>query len=85
MPAANILEIRKRALERQINNVKMALTQPTGLFETIDRMIRTTRMANKETLKSIGITLPAQAITRSAYTSIQVGERLRQLLQRLRR
>ena len=54
----DIINIRVSALQRQVENVKSLITEPRGVFETIDSMIRTARMANRETLKAIGVGVP---------------------------
>ena len=56
----NVVDVRIKALERQIDILKNAVAQPAGLFETIDAMIKTFRMANRETLQAIGIPLSGQ-------------------------
>ena len=50
----NVLDIRIKALERQIDTLKTAIAQPVGLFETIDAMIKNFRVANRETLQALG-------------------------------
>ena len=80
---AKIIEARTKALQRQIQSVKSLILEPRGVFETVDNMIKTFRYANRETLRSLGIS--AQAVTVSRYASIKAGERLRRLLERIRR
>lgn len=58
---ANIVDVRIKALERQIDILKSAIAQPRGIFETIDDMVKTFRMANRETLAALGISTGAVA------------------------
>ena len=79
----DVINIRVSALQRQVENVKSLITEPRGVFETIDSMIRTARMANRETLKTIGVGIPGvtgmklsgagilQNITRKLGTNIR--------------
>ena len=39
--------------ERQIDNVMAFVTEPRGVFETVDTMIKTFRQANKATLSAL--------------------------------
>lgn len=53
MPLGEVVDIRKRALQKQAQNVMSLIRDPVGLFETLDEMIRTFRSANRETLGAI--------------------------------
>ena len=79
----NVVDVRIKALERQIDILKNAVAQPTGLFETIDAMIKTFRMANRETLQAIGIPLGAQM--RGQILNLGILKRLEQEARLVRR
>jgi len=76
-----ILEVRMKAIQRQLNNIRSFVTQPTGIFETIDSIIKTARYANRETLRMLGIN--AQAIYK--VTEIRMPAILQNLRRRLGR
>ena len=75
---SGILEARVKALQRQLAVLERFATTPTGLFETLDMMVRNFRMANRETLRRLGLgqggAPPAPAKAR--------GQLLRELVQR---
>jgi len=52
---SKVVSTRISSAKEQIENIRTFLTQPVGVFETVDRMVRTFRRANKETLSVIGV------------------------------
>lgn len=55
MAARNILDVRMGAARSQVQNVKSFAKSPKGVFETLDRTIKTFRQANRQTLRELGI------------------------------
>ncbi len=57
MPGAGrmsaVIETRMRYLQRQIKNLQSLILQPSGIFETIDSMVKTFRMANRATMQQL--------------------------------
>lgn len=68
---SGFLDVRRRALKRQVETVRRALQSPTGLFETVDNLLRNFRLANKEIIANL-------------KTSGTRGMKLPGLLERLR-
>ncbi len=71
---AEIIQNRKRAIRRQAEILQRAASTPTGIFETIDEIVRNVRRANKETIRHL---------TRGAEFSPQILD-LRKLKERIR-
>ena len=55
---SSVIESRLRYLERQLKTMQDFVLQPTGVFETVDRMVRNFRAANRQTLMAIGVPVP---------------------------
>jgi len=76
----NIIQTRLNYVKRNINAVTSFLTQPKGIFETVDEVVKNVRMANRTTLQEltggIGIGIGAQS---------KIGQRISQILSRFRR
>lgn len=53
-----VLDAKMRSTRQQLDNIINFLTQPVGVFETIDRMIKTFRESNREALQTIGVSIP---------------------------
>jgi len=72
---SEVIQSRMRAIRRQAETLQRAATTPTGIFETIDEMVRNVRRANQETIRQL---------TRGMGFSPQVGridlERIRRKL-----
>ena len=87
--AQAIIDTRIKALQRQVMNVKNLITQPTGVFETIDNMIKTARYANRETLRNLGVAgLAGQGIVVEKFGVVgaqgPVLKRIRQVIGNLK-
>lgn len=63
---SSILEIKMSSARRQLENVKSLITQPRGVFETVDEMIKTFRSSNRRIMETVGVKIP---------TSLQVLRR----------
>lgn len=50
---SEIIQSRMRAIRRQAETLQRAATTPTGIFETIDEMVRNARRANQETIRQL--------------------------------
>lgn len=50
-----IVDVRVSSLKRQISNLRTFITEPTGIFETVDRMVKTFREANRQTIQQLGL------------------------------
>ena len=61
---ANVIDVRIKALQRQIMTLERFATTPSGIFETIDQMVKNFRMANKETMEMLmgGKTIKSQGL-----------------------
>lgn len=55
MSLAEVIDIRKRSIKRQIDNIIEFVTTPKGVFETVDEAVKIFREANRETLRALGI------------------------------
>lgn len=62
---AEVIQSRVRAIKRQAETLQRAATSPTGVFETIDEVIRNARRANQETIRQL---------TRGMGFSPQIGK-----------
>ncbi len=73
----NIIQTRLNYMRRNINTVTSFLTQPKGVFETVDEVIKNVRMANRTTLQELtgGLSVGAQG---------KIGQRIRQIVSRFR-
>ena len=84
-----LLDVRMKAFQRQIQNVKALVTEPTGIFETLDSVIKTARYANRETLKDLGVGLFGQGIILQKTSTIggngPIARTVGNLLRRFRR
>lgn len=54
-----VIEILKRGVTRQAENVRTFMTTPTGPFETLDKVVRNSRSTAREVVASVGVTIPA--------------------------
>ena len=68
---SRILDIRRRTLGRQAETLRRTLQSPSGLFESIDELIRNFRTANKEMISSL---------TRGREAGVPILDRLRRRL-----
>jgi hypothetical protein len=50
---AEIIQSRMRAIRRQAETLQRAATTPTGIFETVDEIIKNVRRANQETIRQL--------------------------------
>lgn len=56
---AGVIDVRLKALQRQIMTLERFATSPAGVFETLDQMVKNFRMANRETLAMLTGKAPA--------------------------
>lgn len=80
-----VIDVRIKALERQIENIKGFITQPKGVFETIDSMVKTFRLANQSTLRQLGISIPPVAGQAMGPGIVQSILRRGSMLERIRK
>jgi len=75
----NIIQTRLNYVRRNINAVTSFLTQPKGVFETVDEVIKNVRMANRTTLQELtgGLSIGVGA-------QGKIGQRISQILSKLR-
>jgi len=62
--AAKVVTTRVSSAKRQLENIKTFVTKPVGIFETVDRMLKTFRQANRETLSALGVSASRGQILR---------------------
>lgn len=59
----NPIEVRIKALQRQIMTLEKFASTPSGIFETLDQMVKNFRMANRETIASLGVKMPGKMVS----------------------
>lgn len=59
----NPIDVRIKALQRQLMTLEKFASTPSGIFETLDQMVKNFRMANRETIASLGLKLPGGAVS----------------------
>jgi len=55
----SVVNVLKRGVQSEVQNIKRFVTTPTGPFETLDAMIRDARAAMREAARAIGIRKPS--------------------------
>jgi hypothetical protein len=59
MAVTEIPSIVLGGVRRQVETVTQFLTEPVGVFETLDRIVRNTRRTVREVMESIKLPTPA--------------------------
>ncbi|MEM2618752.1 MAG: hypothetical protein QW356_04625 [Candidatus Hadarchaeales archaeon] len=57
--AQTVLEIVLNGVRRQAETVTRFVTQPVGIFETVDQVVRNTRKTAKDILETVGVRAPS--------------------------
>jgi len=52
---SRVVDMRISSLKRQVDNIRTFVTEPVGIFETVDRMVKNFREANRQTIQAVGL------------------------------
>lgn len=77
------IDVRVEAVRKQLRNVGDLITEPVGVFQTLDKMITTFRTANRDMLQAFGVRL--QRGVPLGRGQVEPVKRLKERIEEMRR